>query len=317
MRAYVVKRVLALFPTLILGSLIVFFVIRLVPGDIIDLMMAQNNVSDQEVTRASIERALGLDQPIFVQYIKWMQDLVCHGELGRSLWRDTTVTQEILYRLPVTFELGAMAILIGLAVSIPIGIFSAIRQGTVGDFIGRTVAILGLAVPSFWLGTMIVVYPAVWWGWSPDIALVPFRQDPIRNLGTFLIPASVLGFALAGVTMRMTRTMMLEVLHQDYIRTAWAKGLSEKVIVVRHALRNALIPVITIVGLQIPILVGGTVVIEQIFTLPGMGLLMLEAVSQRDYPIVTGVMLFIGLVVLLVNLLVDLSYGLLDPKVRQ
>ena len=316
MRIYFIKRLLAVIPTLIIASLIVFFVIRMVPGDIIDLMIAQHDVSDLEVSRATIEHALGLDTPIYVQYFKWVKGIVFHGDLGRSLWKDTTVVQEIIHRVPVTFELGIIAIIIGLLISLPVGIFSAIRQDTIGDYAGRTVAILGLAIPGFWLGTMIVVYPAVWWGWSPPIDLIPFVEDPIANLKTFLIPASVLGFALAGVTMRMTRAMMLEVLRQDYIRTAWAKGLKERVVIVRHALKNALIPVVTIIGLQIPILVGGTVVIEQIFTLPGMGLLMLEAIVQRDYPIVTGVMLFIGLVVLLVNVLIDMSYGILDPKVR-
>jgi len=316
MRAYFIKRLLAVIPTLIIASLLIFFLIRVVPGNIIDLMIAQHDVGSEEVTREKIEKALGLDVPVHVQYVRWMKGIILHGDLGQSLWKDVTVMEEIRHRVPVTFELGIIAIVIGLSIAIPIGIFSAVRQDTIGDYAGRTVAILGIAVPGFWLGTMIVVYPAVWWGWSPPIDLVPFSKDPVANLKTFLVPASVLGFALAGVTMRMTRAMMLEVLRQDYIRTAWAKGLRERIVIIRHALKNALIPVVTIVGLQIPILVGGTVVIEQIFVLPGMGLLMLEAVNQRDYPIVTGVMLFIGLVVLLVNLFVDMSYGFLDPKVR-
>ena len=316
MRAYLIRRLLAVIPTLILASMLVFVVVRIIPGDIIDLMITQHDVADEEVTRQKIEEALGLNEPIYIQYYRWVKEIIVHGSLGKSLWKDKTVIEEMVARLPVTFELGIIALTIGLSLAMPIGIYSAIRQDTAGDYIGRTIAILGVAIPGFWLGTMIVVYPALWWGWSPSIDLTSIRVDPIKNLKTFIIPGAVLGFAMAGVTMRMTRAMMLEVLRQDYIRTAWAKGLKERVVILRHAVKNALIPVITLVGLQLPILVGGTVVIEQIFVLPGMGLLMIEAVQQRDYPIVTGVMAFIGLIVLVVNVLVDISYGFLDPKVR-
>jgi len=279
-------------------------------------MIAQHDISDEEVTRETIEKALGLDVPVYVQYLRWMKNLLLHGDLGDSLWQATTVSEEILARLPVTFELGIIALTIGLLIAIPIGVYSAIRQDTIGDYAGRTVAILGMAVPGFWLATMIMIYPAMWWGWSPSIDLPHFTEAPLENLKTFIVPGSVLGFALAGVTMRMTRAMMLEVLRQDYIRTAWAKGLSERIVILRHALKNALIPVITLIGLQVPILIGGTIVMEQIFVLPGMGLLMFEAINQRDYPVITGVMLVIGIFVLVVNLIVDMSYGYLDPKVR-
>ena len=316
MRGYLIRRLLAVIPTLILASMLVFAIVRIIPGDVIDLMIAEADITDVEVTRATIEEALGLDVPIYTQYFRWVKEIVLHGSLGKSLWKDKTVIGEMVDRLPVTFELGIIALVIGLGLAFPIGIYSAIRQDTAGDYIGRTIAILGVAVPGFWLGTMIVVYPALWWDWSPSIDLMPLREDPLSNLNTFLVPGAVLGFGMAGVTMRMTRAMMLEVLRQDYIRTAWAKGLRERIVILRHAVKNALIPVITLIGLQVPILVGGTVIIEQIFTLPGMGLLMIEAVRTRDYPIVTGVMGFIGLIVLLVNVLVDLSYGFLDPKVR-
>ena len=316
MRAYLIRRLIALIPTMLFATVIVFCAIRLIPGDIIDLMISQHDVTDEEVTRESIEKALGLDVPIYTQYARWMKDLVIHGDLGESLWQDTKVSEEIMARLPITFELGAIALIIGLVIAIPVGVFSAIRQDTIGDYAGRTVAILGMAVPGFWLAMMIMIYPAIWWGWSPSIDLPLFREDPLENLKTFMVPGLVLGFSLAGVTMRMTRAMMLEVLRQDYIRTAWAKGLRERIVILRHALRNALIPVITLIGLQVPILVGGTIVMEQIFVLPGIGLLMFEAINQRDYPIVTGLMLFIGLFVLIVNLIVDMSYGYLDPKVR-
>jgi peptide/nickel transport system permease protein len=205
---------------------------------------------------------------------------------------------------------------VGLSIALPIGVYSAIRQDTAGDYAARSFSILLLAIPNFWLGTMVMVFPSVWFGWSPSVDYVPFSQDPIGNLQHLLVPGIVLGASLSAITMRLTRTMMLEVLRQDYIRTAWAKGLGERLVITRHALRNAMIPVITLVGLQVPLLIGGAVIIEQIFVIPGMGLLMLEAVQQRDYPIVTGVFLMVGVVVLMINLLVDLSYGLLDPKVR-
>ena len=190
------------------------------------------------------------------------------------------------------------------------------RQDTAGDYIGRSFSILMLAVPSFWMGTMVMVFPSIWWGWSPEVKFIPFRQDPLHNLSQMILPAIILGTSLSAVTMRLTRTMMLEVLRQDYIRTAWAKGLSERLVVSRHALRNALIPVVTLIGLQAPLLIGGAVIMEQIFVIPGMGLLLLDAVNQRDYPIITGVFLIVGVAVMVINLLVDLSYGLLDPKVR-
>jgi len=316
MRQYLIRRLLAVIPTLIIASMLVFVIVRLVPGDIIDLMITQHDVSDEEVTRQRIEEALGLDLPIHVQYYRWVKGIVLHGDLGKSLWRDTTVIDQIRDRLPVTFELGVLSLVIGLGLALPIGIYSAIRQDTGGDYVGRTIAIMGVALPNFWLGTMVVVYPALWWDWSPPINLAALREDPLTNLETYLVPAAILGFSMAGVTMRMTRAMMLEVLRQDYIRTAWAKGLRERIVILRHAVKNALIPVITLIGLQLEILIGGTVVMEQIFVLPGMGLLMIEAVQQRDYPIVTGVMAFTGLIVLLINVLVDVSYGFLDPKVK-
>ena len=245
-----------------------------------------------------------------------MGGILLSGDFGRSLWQNTPVSELLLARLPVTFQLGAMALCVALTVAIPIGAYSAMRQDTAGDYLGRSFSILMLAVPSFWMGTMVMVFPSIWWGWSPEVKFIPFRDDPLHNLKQMIIPAIILGTSLSAVTMRLTRTMMLEVLRQDYIRTAWAKGLPEKLIVSRHALRNALIPVVTLIGLQAPLLIGGAVIMEQIFVIPGMGLLLLDAVTQRDYPIITGVFLIVGVAVMLINLLVDLSYGLLDPKVR-
>ena len=316
MSSYVIRRLLALLPTLFFASLIVFFTVRLIPGDVIDLMLSQNDVAADKLSRDQVVAALGLDRPIWEQYLRWVSGIMLHGDLGRSLWQGTPVTEFLAARLPVTFELGLIALIVGLIIAIPIGVYSAVRQDTRGDYIARSFSILLLAVPSFWLGTMVVVFPSIWWGWSPSVDYVGFLIDPSRNLRQMIVPGIVLGAALSAITMRLTRTMMLEVLRQDYIRTAWAKGLGEGLVVMRHALRNALIPVITLVGLQAPLLIGGAVIIEQIFVIPGMGLLLLEAVNQRDYPIVTGVFLVVGVAVMFINLAIDLSYGLLDPKVR-
>ena len=316
MRAYVIRRILALIPTLFFASVIVFSTVRLIPGDIIDMMIAQNDIAADKTSREQLEQALGLDQPMYIQYFRWMGGILLRGDFGSSLWQEQSVIGEIMERLPTTFQLGTMALLVALVVAIPVGVWSAIRQDTWGDYLGRSFSILMLAVPSFWLGTIVMVFPAIWWGISPEVKFVPFRQDPIGNMLQLALPALILGTSLSAISMRMTRTMMLEVLRQDYVRTAWAKGMGEHTVVVRHALRNALIPVVTLIGLQAPILIGGTVIMEQIFVIPGMGLMLLEAVSRRDYPIITGVFLIVGVAVVLINLLVDLSYGLLDPKVR-
>jgi peptide/nickel transport system permease protein len=277
-------------------------------------------VSEQQsvtgMNRQAIEHELGLDVPIHIQYGRWAGNIFLHGSLGLSLWKKIPVTGLILERLPITLELGLMAIIVALIIALPIGVYSATRQDTAGDYLGRTISILAMSVPGFWLGTMIMVFPALWWGWSPQVQLIRFVDDPLGNLGMFIIPATLDGLAMSGVTMRMTRTMMLEVLRQDYIRTAWSKGLRERVVVLRHALKNALIPVVTIIGLQMPIVIGGTVIMETIFALPGIGLLMYNGILNRDYPIVSGVMLFMATFVLIMNLIVDLTYSFLDPRVQ-
>ena len=239
------------------------------------------------------------------------------GTLGQSLLRGQEAVEDRIFgRLPVTIELGVMAIVIGFVIALPVGIYSAIRQDTAVDYAGRSIAVIGLATPNFWLGMMVMIFPALWWGWSPPMELVSFTEDPLGNLGVFLIPSLILGTAMAAATMRMTRTMMLEVLRQDYIRTAWSKGLKEKVVVIRHALKNALIPVVTLIGLQLPILVGGAVIMENIFNLPGLGRLLLNALNDRDYPMVSGINLVFATGVVGINLFIDLFYAFLDPRVR-
>jgi peptide/nickel transport system permease protein len=316
MASYVVRRLLALVPTFLFASLIVFVTVHLVPGDVIDMMLSES-AGGGELSREHLLRALGLDRPLHHQYVAWLGNIILHGDLGRSLWTQTPVSEQLAQRLPVSFELGFLAMVLGLIVAVPIGVYSAVRQDSAVDYLTRSASILMLSIPAFWLGTMVMVFPSIWWGWSPPVEYVRFADDPIANLKHMLLPATVLGLALSALTMRMTRTMTLEVLRQDYVRTAWAKGLDERLVLFRHALRNALIPVVTLVGLQAPLLIGGTVIIEQVFVIPGMGLLLIDAVNQRDYPVITGLFLVVGLGILLINLFVDLSYGLLDPRVRQ
>ena len=317
MRAYVIRRVLLIIPTLFILSVLVFLSVRFLPGDAIDVMLDKAGwIGAANVDRAALEHMLGLDVPAYVQYGRWIGGIVLRGTLGESLWGGQAIETKIVERLPVTLELGFLAIVIGLLIAVPVGVYSAIRQDTVGDYAGRTVAVIGLAAPNFWLGVMVMLYPVIWWGWSPPIELIRFSDDPLGNLGMFLVPSFILGTALAASTMRMTRTMMLEVLRQDYVRTAWAKGLSERLVVVRHAMKNAFIPVVTLIGLQLPILVGGSVIMENIFVLPGLGRVLLTALTDRDYPVVMGVNLCFGAVVLGVNLLIDLLYPYLDPRIR-
>ena len=325
MRTYIIRRLLLVIPTVFLASIIIFFLIRLIPGDVVDAMVADFGAAVGVTTRPALEKALGLDVPILTQYGRWIGVVpgadgnfsgILQGDLGNSLWRKISVVDDLLARWPVTLELGFLALIIAQLIALPISIFSALRPDTKSDYIARSFAIMLIAVPSFWVGTMVIVFPSIWWGYMPSIMLIPFAEDPIGNLKMFIVPAIILGMAMSGMTMRMTRTMMLEVLRQDYIRTAWAKGLRERVVVTRHVLKNALIPVVSLIGLQVPVIVGGTVIIEQIFCLPGMGRLMISSIRQRDYPIVSGVMLVFGLGMVLINLTVDITYGYLDPRVR-
>ena len=317
MRAYIMRRLLLIIPTLFILTILVFLSVRFIPGDIIDVMIGDlAYMGAGDIDREALERKLGLDVPVYVQYGRWVGDILLHGTLGESLLGGFTIEERILARLPVTIELGLMAIVIGLVIALPVGIYSAIRQYTVTDYLGRSIAVVGLATPNFWLGIMVMIFPAIWWGWSPPMKLIPFREDPLGNLGMFLIPSLILGTYLSAATMRMTRTMMLEVLRQDYIRTAWSKGLKERVVVLRHAVKNALIPVVTLIGLQMPILVGGSVIMENIFNLPGLGRLMLDALQVRDYPLVSGINLLFATAVIGINLMIDLIYPYLDPAVR-
>lgn len=299
-------------------SVVVFLTVRLMPGDVIDVILGQMRFigGSRLEQRQALEAMLGLDVPIHVQYVRWIGDIVLHGSLGDPLIGTRPVAQIVTSRLPVTLELSVLATIIALLVALPIGIYSAVRQDKIGDYLARSLSIIFVSVPTFWTATIVILYPSILWGWSPSTRLIRFFDDPIGNLGMFLLPAAILGMSLSGVTMRMTRTMMLEVLRQDYVRTAWSKGLRERVVIVRHALKNALIPVVTIIGIQFPLIVGGAVIIEELFQLPGIGRLMLESIGRRDYVVVAGTNLVVATVVVLMNVVVDVAYAWFDPRIR-
>lgn len=319
MRQYLFRRILLIIPTLIGVTMVVSLITQLLPGDFIDVMLADHLGSgeDKEAFRQRIEEELGLDKPWIVQYGNWLWGLI-QGDLGTSLIGGfQTVSEELRTRIPVTLQLGLLAMLVGLAIALPVGIVSAIRQDSVIDYVMRGTAILALSVPGFWLAVIImrIVFPQLG---LPSLPLI--YSDPTENLAEnfrhMYVPAIILGIGLAGPVMRLTRGEMLEVLRQDYVRTARAKGLQENSVVVRHAMRNALIPVLTLIGLSASILVGGSVIMERVFTLPGMGLRMVVALRDRDIPVVMGIMVVIAIVVIVANLLIDIAYSLVDPRIR-
>ena len=323
MRAYLIRRLLLIIPTLFILTILVFLSVRFIPGDTIDVMVGRMEAEGGgggergELDREAMEHLLGLDAPAWVQYGRWLGGIFRHGTLGESLFGGGgAVEEKIIDRLPVTIELGVMAIVIGLVIALPVGIYSAVRQDTAADYAGRTLAIIGMSTPNFWLGIMVMIYPAIWWGWSPPMEMIPFTEDPLGNLGMFIIPSLILGTGMSAGIMRLTRTLMLEVLRQDYVRTAWSKGLSESVVIARHALKNTLIPLVTAVGGMLPLLIGGSVIIENIFNLPGLGRLFLSGLQLRDYPVVSGVNLVYATIVMLIILMIDISYAWLDPRVR-
>lgn len=313
MSHYLVRRLVLVVPTLIGVTIVVFVLVRLLPGDAVALQLQDARASAAE--EAALRAQFGLDRPVYVQYVDWMGTLL-RGDLGQSLRSRRPIAQEILGRLPVTAELGAIALLIAATVAISVGVVSAVRQDTWIDYAARSAAIGFLAIPGFWLGTLVVTLPSVWWHWTPPLRYTQLTEDPLRNLGIIALPAVILGLGLSGGLMRLIRTQMLEVLGQDFMRTASAKGLAERAVVVRHGLKNAFIPALTALGLQVALLVSGTVVLESIFVLPGMGRYLLESVQARDYPAIQGLNLIFALVIVLTNLGVDLVYGWLDPRVR-
>jgi peptide/nickel transport system permease protein len=312
MKKYVFRRLLVAIPSLLIASLIVFTLPRLLPGDVVQLMLEEKAYGkDLEELRAK----LGLDRPIPVQYAQWL-GRIARGDLGESLWTRQGVVGELARRLPVTLTLGCMALAVAVVVGIPIGVVAAVRQESPLDFVARSLAVLGLSVPAFVQAIVVILLPAIWWGWTPMGRYVQLSVDPVRHVVQFLLPAAILGIASAAAIMRLTRGMLLEVLRQDYVRTAWAKGLREGDVVVKHSLKNAVIPVVTVLGLQVAQIAGGAVIIETIFGLPGMGQFLVEAIVQRDSPVIQGINLIIMLMIVATNLAVDIAYALIDPRIR-
>jgi peptide/nickel transport system permease protein len=283
MKQYVLRRVALAVPTLFLVSVIVFGLMRLMPGDVATRMVEGHAYAP---TIDALRRDLGLDRPAHVQYFEWVRGILLEGDFGQSYWTRQPILDEFVRRFPVTLGLAALTILVSVVIGIGIGIISAVRQDTVTDYVGRIFAILALSVPYFGLAVLVVVLPSIYFRWTPVYTYVPFTVDPLENLKILAVPALVFGITRAGPIMRIMRSALLEVLRQDFIRTAWSKGLGERTIVLRHALKNAMIPVITLVGLQMPLYIGGSVIMESIFRLPGVGLFFFEALTRLDYPVV-------------------------------
>ncbi|PYO33900.1 MAG: glutathione ABC transporter permease GsiC [Candidatus Rokuibacteriota bacterium] len=312
MRNYVLRRLLVALPSLLIASFIVFTLPRLIPGDVVQLMLEEKAYGkDLEDLRVK----LGLNRPIHVQYLDWL-GAVARGHLGESLWTRQPVLAELARRLPVTAALGGMALAVAILIGIPVGVVAAVRPDGVLDFFARSAAILGLSVPAFVTAILVTLLPAIWWGWTPRVRFVEFSSDPGAYVLQFVLPGVILGVASAAGIMRLTRGMLLEVLRQDYVRTAWAKGLGERVVVLKHALKNAVIPVMTVLGLQVAAIAGGAVIVEWIFGIPGMGQFLVDAIVQRDYPVIQGINLVIVTIIVVTNLTVDLVYAVLDPRIR-
>jgi peptide/nickel transport system permease protein len=312
-RRYVLRRVALAVPTLFLVSVVVFAMMRLMPGDVATRMVEGHAYAP---TLDALRRDLGLDRPVHVQYLEWIGGIVLRGDFGNSYWTRQPILEEFVHRFPVTLELAALTMLISVVIGIVVGIVSAVRQDTASDYIGRIFAILALSIPYFGLAVLVVVLPSIYFKWTPVWTYVPLTTDPLANLKIMSVPALVFGVTRAGPIMRIMRSALLDVLRQEYIRTAWSKGLGERTIVLRHALKNAMIPVISLVGLQTPLYIGGSVIIEAIFRLPGVGLFFFEALTRLDYPVVQSVNLIIAAMVVGLNLLIDLSYAYLDPRIR-
>jgi peptide/nickel transport system permease protein len=312
MREYLLKRLLLMIPTLFLVTILVFLMMRLIPGDVVLQMLEGYAYADSVET---LRRELGLDKPMYIQYLEWMSNLL-RGNLGYSLWTKESIVLEFARRFPVTLELALLTIIVSVTFGVGVGVLSAVRQESWLDYTGRVVAILALAMPYFWLAILVVVLPAIYLQWTPLWTYVPFTTDPLENLKVLIFPALVFGVSRAGPIMRVMRSSMLEVQRQDYIRTAWAKGLPERGVIFKHAIKNALIPVVSILGLQIHFYLGGSVIIESIFRLPGLGHFFFEALVRRDYPVVQSINMIVATFTLILNLIVDFSYAYLDPRIR-
>ena len=313
MRRYIVGRLLLMIPTLIGVAILTFVIMRAVPGDIVALRYAGSSVPQDVIDQE--RHILGLDKPMWAQFVDWMTS-ISHLDLGQSLWTGHSVIDEVQVRVPLSIELAVLATLFAVALAVPLGVVAAVKQDTWIDYAIRVFSIGGLAMPSFWIGIMMVLVTLTLWGWAPPVVFTPLFEDPIANLAGLILPAIAVGYRYSAVSMRMTRSTVLEVLREDYVRTARAKGLRETIVVVRHALRNALLPVVTVVSLEFAFLIGGLVVTEQVFNLNGIGKLLVDAVAHRDYPLIQALVLLLAAVFVIVNFVVDMIYVVLDPRIR-
>lgn len=318
MAKYITTRLVLTIPTLFLLTILVFGAIRVIPGDVCQLILQSGGTQqaiDKETCR-NINAALGLDKPVTTQYVSWLGNVMT-GDLGKSLFNKRDVRHDIQMRMAVTLEIAVLGASFAFIVGVPMGVASALKQNKFQDYALRFIAVGWLSVPSFWSATLLVTLPAVWWHYAPPVGYTNLWDDPIRNIQQMYLPTLAVGLGISAAMARLTRSAMLEVLGEDYVRTARAKGLANRDVVYRHALRNALMPVVTLFGLQTALLLSGTVIIELIFGLPGIGRFLLDSVQLKDYPAIQGAVLFFAVVVVFANLAVDLSYGFLDPRVRR
>lgn len=315
MQKYVLRRLALMIPTLVGLSIVVFTMVRIVPGDVVALIAGEFGAVSPETKQAILED-FGLADNWVVQYLNWSRDMLS-GDLGTSIISGRSVVSELSDRLPVTFELGIMAIFIASLVAIPIGVVSAIRQDTAADYLGRSLAIGFLAAPNFWIAILLITFASKYFVWGvPSTQYPSLFDDPIANLKFMFMPATLLGLGLSGSVMRYTRSAVLEVMRQDYVRTAHAKGLAERTVVTRHVLKNALIPVITVIGLQLPVVIGGTVIIESVYSIPGMGRYYISSINQLDFPVIQAINLVVATFTVFSILGVDLLYSVLNPRIR-
>ena len=317
MQQYIARRLLMFVPLLLGAALFIFIIMRILPGDValVILSAGGEGAAATEEKLATLRHQLGLDRPYWEQFGLWLWDVV-RLDFGKSLWSGEPISKELAIRLPLSLQLIIMITAVSLIISIPIGVISAIRQDAITDYFLRVFAIFGLALPSFWIGILLIMLLLLVFHWIPPLGYANFFEDPSKNMQILIWPAIAAGYRQAAVITRMTRSCMLEVIREDYIRTAWAKGLSERVVVIRHALKNSLLPVITIVGIEFAYLFGALVVTETVFTLPGMARYLVDAIYHRDYPVVQTIILILVTFVATANLLVDLTYGWLDPRIR-
>ena len=316
MRTYVTKRLLLIVPTLFGVAAVVFVIMRVIPGDVTLLILGGDQtgrIDPQQL--AAMRHQLGLDQPIAVQFGTWLWS-VLRLDFGTSLWTGQPVIEEVLTRLPLSLEVAILATIVSVLLAIPLGMIAAVRQDTWVDYAIRILSIGGQAIPSFWVGILVILFLVIYFGWGPPLEFTPPWVDPWANFQQLVWPVLTVGYRYAAVTTRMTRSTVLEVLREDYIRTAWAKGLRQRAVVIRHALKNAMLPVITLVGTEFAFLIGGLVVTETVFTLNGVGRFVVDAVAHRDYPVVQALVFLIALCFVVVNLLIDLTYAWFDPRIR-